>query len=223
MTVGIACGSRPSRPRASSGGTRHVRPRAAPDRGIEARVDEDRLASSSEHPEVVGHLELRVRLAVARVAVVEIASVRVELRVADGVHLVRGAHCSPPPSSTPCPLLEEPDDLGVVGVCVRLRGGLRPELLDERSDLHRELSRASLVEAELEILRHQLESEARGEPPGQHLVGNFVDVAVFRPVPALKTSRSTAGSSPAATPNVTASEVIASAVAESRLLSSLAI
>ncbi len=53
--------------------------------------------------------------------------------------------------------------------------------------------------------------------------GSLVAVAVLRPVPALKTSSSVAGSRPAVTPNVTASDVIASAVAESRLLSSFAI
>ena len=45
----------------------------------------------------------------------------------------------------------------------------------------------------------------------------------MRPVPALNTSSSVPGSSPAATPNASASEVIANAVAESRLLSSFTV
>src|SRR5581483_5280371 len=72
---------------------RRAQARPAPPRadgGIEARVDEDRLAAAPQHPEVVGHLDLGVRLPVALVAVEELALPRAEAAVADGGHLVPG-------------------------------------------------------------------------------------------------------------------------------------
>ncbi|MCY1309185.1 hypothetical protein D9M70_592580 [compost metagenome] len=56
--------------------------------------------------------------------------------------------------------------------------------------------------------------------PVSTALGNFSMVAELRPDPALMTSIMTLGSRPAFTPSAMASEVIATAVADNRLLAS---
>jgi hypothetical protein len=69
---------------------------ACADDRIEPGVDENRLATGTQDPEVVGHLDLGVGFAVGLVAVVELALSRRQRAVADRDDLV-GHGCRPAP------------------------------------------------------------------------------------------------------------------------------
>ena len=164
-------GPTPSAAIASAGSIRQRPPAPAPDVGIEAGVDEDRLVAAPQDPEVVVEHLRAVGLAVGLVAVVGLAAGRLERRVAHGEHAPAATHRRPRPRR---PASSMQHDLGAVRAGRRARRRPRPQLPDRGAERHRHLPAPRLLQAQLDVLVHELEPEARAEGPRQHVPGELV-------------------------------------------------